>query len=100
MPGGEQPDVFRSKGVDVLERRDCLDNLPFVDLRRKGELDQDAENRGVIIQPVDEAEQVGLRGPVRQFMQPTLKARLLSRFALVANVEPAGRAITYHNRGQ
>jgi len=50
------------EAVDVLGRIDRLDHLRFVDLLRKGELDEDPVDGVVGVEPRHEVEQFALRG--------------------------------------
>ena len=59
-PGRQQAEVERVKAVDVLERRNPLDDGRLVDLLRQRQLHQDAMNRRIGVQPVDRGQELGL----------------------------------------
>jgi hypothetical protein len=55
--GGQPPDIDRMEPVDILGRRDPVQNQQRVDLRRERQLDQDAVHCLVRVQSVDQGEQ-------------------------------------------
>ena len=60
-PIGEPAGVDRMEAVDVLVGSNAGDDTALVDLRRKRQLDEDAVDRRIGVEPVDEREQLVLR---------------------------------------
>ena len=56
------------KAVDVLGRADGLQDVGGADVRRQGQLHQDAVHRRVGVEPADQRQQIGLAGRFRQMV--------------------------------
>jgi hypothetical protein len=59
-PGRQKPRIRHAQPVDILLRRDPRHGPAFVQVLRHGELAQDAVDRRIGIQPVDQGEQIVL----------------------------------------
>ena len=59
-PIDELAHVHRMKAVHVLGGIDPIEHLLGVDVLRQRQLDQDAVNRGIGVEPVDDRQQLGL----------------------------------------
>jgi hypothetical protein len=75
------------EAVHVLGRRDGLDHDAFVDVIRQRHLHEDAVDRLVRVQALDETQELGLRGGVGQVVAHGDEAALLAGRALVAHVD-------------
>ena len=88
------------KPVDVLGRVDGVDHRGGVDLRRQRQLDQDAMNGWVAIQPFDQGQQIVLTGFDVQPVFETAHPDLQGLAGLVAHIDFAGRIVADQDHGQ
>ena len=91
----EAPGVHGMEAVDVLGRIDRLDHLRFVDLLRKGQLDEDPVDGIVGVEPRHEVEQLGLRRGRGKVDLAGEEPRLGGRLPLVADIH-LGRGVFPH----
>ena len=66
LAGAELADIDKMEAVDVLFRRNRLDNLASIDVTRKRQLHQNAVDRPVMVQNLDEIHQVSFADIRRQ----------------------------------
>ena len=95
--GGEPSRILDVEAIDILRRIDGVDHRTFVDLRRQGQLDEDAVHRIVRIEPRDEIDQLGLGCLDRQAMLEACHARRDRRLALGAHIDLARRILADKN---
>ena len=88
------------KTVHILGRRDRLDDLLRVDVRRQRQLNQDAVNRRVIVQRLDARQQFGFQHVGRVALQHRMQAVVFASLDLVAHIHLAGRAVADQHHGQ
>ena len=60
LAGAELADIDEVEAVDVLFRRDRLDDLAGIDVAGQRKLDQDAVDRGIGVELLDQREKIGL----------------------------------------
>ncbi len=96
----EQSGVQRVEPVHVLHRVDGADDLRLVDLGRHRRLDEDAVDRVVGVQLLDELEHFLLARVDRQPYVPRLDPRLRRGFVLAADVDLRRGIVPDENRGQ
>ncbi len=72
----------------------------LVDVIGQRHLHQDAVDRGIGIQPLDEAQELGLRGGVGQVVAHRHEPALLAGHALVAHVDVRGRVVADEHHGE
>ena len=60
--GGEAPDVDRVEAVDVLVGRNRAQHQAGVDMLGQRHLAEDAVDLGILVEPVDQRQQLVLRG--------------------------------------
>ena len=93
--------VLGMEGVDVLQRIDGLEHPRLVDLLRQRQLHQDAVDRRVAVQPVDQG-----RAARRSVVSAggrwswLVDAGLLAGLLLVAHVDLAGRILAHQHGRQ
>ena len=75
------------KAIDILDRIDALDDCGFVDVRRQRQLDEDAVDIVIEIEPVDQCQQFGLARAGRQVMVARDHADFGAGRALVAHID-------------
>ena len=92
--------VLGMEGVDVLERIDGLRARVLVDLLRQRQLHQDAVDRRVAVEPVDQGQKLVGGGFGRGAVQLAGDAGLLAGLLLVANVDLAGRVFAHQHGRQ
>ena len=98
---GRQPTrVDDMKPVDVLGRVDGVDHRGGVDLLRQRQLDQDAMNGWVAIQPFDQGQQIVLTGFGVQPVFETAHPHVQGLAGLVAHIDFAGRIVPDQDHGQ
>jgi hypothetical protein len=81
------------EAVDVLHRGHRVDDALLVDAVGERELDEQAVDRVVGVQLLDEREQLGLGRRLRQPHVAGLDAHLLRRPVLAADVDVRGRVV-------
>ena len=92
LPGREPPGVDGREAVDVLRRIDRGDHRAFGNLLRKRQLDEDAVDRRILVEPVDQSQQLILRDGVGQAVLEAFHARFARRLALGADID-RGRGV-------
>ena len=85
----EQPDVDGVETVDVFVRRDRVEHLLVVDLRRQGQLHEDPVDGVVGIQRAEEREEVRLRRAGGEPVKAAAHADLVRGLLFVARVDLA-----------
>ena len=88
------------EAVDVLGRIDAEQHGEFIDVLRKRQLDEDSVDRRIGIEPVDQGEQLLLRGGLRKRMGEALHPRLERRPALGADIDGARRVLSDQHGGE
>lgn len=87
------------EAVDILGGQDALGDGGLLDLLGQWQLHQDAVDRWVGVEPIDEIEERCLTDHVGQLVQLRIDADLGAGAALVANIDPRGRIRTdQHHR--
>lgn len=87
------------KPVHVFVRIDGADHLALVQVARQGELHEDAVDRRVLVQALHGAQQLLLRGLLRQAQNRAVHAELFARALLVAHVDGRGGVLPHeHDR--
>ncbi|MOA17788.1 hypothetical protein D3C78_1380570 [compost metagenome] len=79
-------DVERVETVNVFIRMNTLQHFDVIDAGRQWQLDQDAVDLAVGIQPVDQRQQFGLTGGGRQIVGAREETHLITGAALAADV--------------
>ena len=100
QPGRQQPGRQRMKAVDILGRRDGLDHLARVDLRRQRQLHQDAMHGRVLVQPLDQLQQLGFGRRRRQFVERRAHIGRGGLGGLAAHIDFARRIVADEHHGQ
>ena len=95
-----RPDVVRVEPVHVLGGVDALQHGRRADVRRQRQLDEDAVDRRVRVQPVDQREELGLARGGGQVVRDRDDARFLAGAALVAHVDRRGGVVAHHDDGE
>ena len=93
--GREQPRRQRMEAVDVLGRRDGLDHLARVDLRRQRQLHENAVNGRVLVQPLDQLQQLDLGGRCRQLEEQRAHIGGGGLGGLAAHIDFARRIVAH-----
>ncbi len=93
-------DRVRVEAVDVLQRIDPLDDLVFVDVIGQRQLHQDAVDRRVRVELVDQRQDVGFGRVGGQVVIARRDAGLFACAALVADINPRGRVFPNEDHGQ
>ena len=88
------------KAVDILVRRDRIDNGSLVDLVWQRQLHQNAVNGIIRVQCVDQRQQFILAGGDSQAMFDRAHTGGGGAFDLVAHIDSAGRVLAYQNHGK
>ncbi len=96
----QAPDVVGVEAVDVLHRQDRLGHRFLVDVPGQRQLDQDAVDGGVGIEPRDQVEQLDLRRRRRQVVGERAHAHRLGRPPLVADVDLRRRVLAHQHDGE
>ena len=99
-PLAQAADVFAVKTVDVLARRDGLQDTGFFDVCRQRQLQEDAVDAVVCVQFGDQLEQLRLGGVSAQAVLQRADPGLFSAQDLVAHVDLTGRVLTHQNHCQ
>ena len=96
----DPPHVLRVQGVDVLQRAEGLQHPQLVDSLGQGQLHEDAVDRRVAIEPVDQPEQFFGRGGGGGGVQLAGHAHLPAGLLLAADIGLAGRVLAHQDGGQ
>ena len=96
----EGGDVGGMETVDVFLMADCLDHAVLVDMLRHRELHQDAVDRVVVVERVDELEELLLGSCLGQTDGGRLVSDLLGVFPLRLHIALACGVFTHQNHGQ
>jgi len=88
------------EAVDILARRNRLEDLPLVDMLRQGELHQDAVDPLIPVQALDQRQQFRFAGVGRQLVFIGKDPGLLAGLLLHRNVDPAGRVVADQHHGE
>ena len=86
--------------VDVLVRVYGEDDLPLLDVRGQGELDEDAVEAGVGVELPHEADELFLGGLLRQLDRLADHVRLVAGAALVPHVDGGGGVASHEHGGE
>ena len=89
--GRQTTRVDHMEPVGILGRIDRIDHRLLVDLIREGQLHQNAVNRVVAVEPLDQRQKLFLRGRVGQHMLEALHPGLERRLVLIADIDLARR---------
>ena len=100
MSDQQLADVHRVESVDVLLRKDVIDNRVGIDLLRQRHLHEDAMYGIVGVEPLDEREELGLGGRRRQPDRLPRHAGLARRLLLAADVDRARRIVADQHHGE
>ncbi len=92
-------DIDGMKAVHILFHGNSVNNRLLLNMVRQRQLDQNAVNPVVPVQPVDQCQQLFLGCFGRQAVNLGIKAQLLAGFFLVADVSPGGRVLTQQDYG-
>src|SRR5690606_27594696 len=93
-------DIGEGKAVDVLLRGNRLDDGAGVDVARQRQLDENAVDRAVGVELVDQLDQLGLRGLSWQRVLDGLEAAFLCLLGLRGDVDLASRILANDDDGQ
>ena len=93
MPLGDQPDNKGMEGIHVLFGGDAQGDLPFVQMFRKRQLNEDAVDRRIFVQCVDQPVQIGLGGLRGKGVELGVDADLLAGLSLVADLDRRGGVV-------
>jgi len=99
-PERERAGAGRIEPVDVLVRRDARGDLDPVEVLGHRKLAEDAVDRGVLVELVDELEHLGARRAGAQLELVGGDAGLLARAVLAGDVDAAGGVVADDQRGQ
>ncbi len=92
-------DILDMEAVHILVRTDRVDHLPFVDLPRQRQLNQNAMHRRVAIQSLHQRQQLALGRISRQLVLERVHTRGHGLLALVQDIHRARRILTdQHHR--
>jgi hypothetical protein len=94
LTGGEQPGVDGVEAVHVLVRADGVHHRLLPNMRREGELHEDAVHRRVFVQFPNQVQQRGLRRVRRQTQGGAVEAGRERGAVLVADVNAARRVVS------
>jgi hypothetical protein len=97
VPDEHLAHVHGMKAVHILVGRDVADHHVGIDVRRQRHLHEDAMHRVVRVEPLDEREQLGLRGGAgRRIVSPCMPA-CRANFSLLRHVHGAGRIVAHQH---
>ena len=100
LPCASRPKLIGVESVDILQRRDPLDDRPLVDVPRQGHLDEDAVDGRVGVEPVDRRQQFGLGPDVGRRSTIAVHPGPGAGLLLAADVHLAGRIVADQDDGQ
>src|SRR5438046_3954940 len=93
VAGSQKAQALRSETVYIFQGANRLDDGSLVNLRWQGKLHQDSVHSRICIELVDQIEESCLDGIGRQFVKPAFQTGLFTGFALLADIDLAGRIL-------